>query len=76
MGPPTAGRWSTRSTRASCSGIVYAIPRMKYVNILRMYETNVRSGEQSQPTDSRLVLEPDELLIASGRHIVKAMHRE
>jgi predicted phage baseplate assembly protein len=57
-------------------GIVYAIPGVEFVNILRMYETNIRSGEQSpQPTDSRLVLEPDEL-IASGRHIVKAMHRE
>jgi len=57
-------------------GIVYAIPGVEFVNILRMYETNVRTGEQSpQPTDSRLVLEPDEL-IASGRHIVKASHRE
>ena len=57
-------------------GIVYAIPGVEFVNILRMYETNVRTGEQSpQPTDSRLVLEPDEL-IASGRHIVKATHRE
>ncbi len=57
-------------------GIVYAIPGLEFVNILRMYETNVRTGEQSpQPTDSRLVLAPDEL-IASGRHIVKAAHRE
>jgi hypothetical protein len=57
-------------------GIVYAIPGVEFVNILRMYETNVRTGEQSpQPTDSRLVLAPDEL-IASGRHIVKAAHRE
>ena len=57
-------------------GIVYGIPGVEFVNILRMYETNVRTGEQSpQPTDSRLVLEPDEL-IASGRHIVKATHRE
>ena len=57
-------------------GIVYGIPGVEFVNILRMYETNVRTGEQSpQPTDSRLVLEPDEL-IASGRHIVKAAHRE
>jgi predicted phage baseplate assembly protein len=57
-------------------GIVYAIPGVEFVNILRMYETNVRTGEQApQPTDSRLVLEPDEL-IASGRHIVKAAHRE
>jgi predicted phage baseplate assembly protein len=57
-------------------GIVYGIPGVEFVNILRMYETDVRTGEQSpQPTDSRLVLEPDEL-IASGRHIVKAAHRE
>ncbi|MGZ4243961.1 MAG: putative baseplate assembly protein [Solirubrobacteraceae bacterium] len=57
-------------------GIVYGIPGVEFVNILRMYETNVRTGEQSpQPTDSRVVLEPDEL-IASGRHIVKATHRE
>jgi predicted phage baseplate assembly protein len=57
-------------------GIVYAIPGVEFVNILRMYETNVRTGEQApQPTDSRLVLAPDEL-IASGRHIVKAAHRE
>jgi predicted phage baseplate assembly protein len=57
-------------------GIVYGIPGVEFVNILRMYETNVRTGEQSpQPTDSRLVLGADEL-IASGRHIVKATHRE
>jgi predicted phage baseplate assembly protein len=57
-------------------GIVYGIPGVEFVNILRMYETNVRTGEQApQPTDSRLVLAPDEL-IASGRHIVKAAHRE
>ncbi len=57
-------------------GIVYGIPGVEFVNILRMYETNVRTGEQSpQPTDSRLVLAPDEL-IASGRHIVKAAYRE
>jgi hypothetical protein len=49
---------------------------VEFVNILRMYETNVRTGEQSpQPTESRVVLAPDEL-IASGRHIVKAAHRE
>jgi predicted phage baseplate assembly protein len=57
-------------------GIVYGIPGVEFVNILRMYETNVRTGQQApQPTDSRVVLAPDEL-IASGRHIVKAAHRE
>ena len=57
-------------------GIVYGIPGVEAVNILRMYETDVRTGEQAaQPTDSRLVLAPDEL-IASGRHIIKAVHRD
>jgi hypothetical protein len=57
-------------------GIVYGIPGVEFVNIMRMYETDVRTGEQApQPTDSRLVLAPDEL-IASGRHIVKAAFRE
>jgi predicted phage baseplate assembly protein len=57
-------------------GIVYGINGVEFVNILRMYETDIGTGEQApQPTESHLVLEPDEL-IASGRHIVKAIHRE
>jgi predicted phage baseplate assembly protein len=56
-------------------GIVYGIPGVEFVNILRMYETDIRTGEQApQPTESHLVLGPDEL-IASGKHIVKAIHR-
>ena len=52
-------------------GIVYGINGVAFVNILRMYETDLRSGEQAaQPTESHLELGPDEL-IASGRHIVK-----
>jgi hypothetical protein len=46
------------------------------VNILRMYETDLATGQQApQPTESHLALQPDEL-IASGRHIVKAVYRE
>jgi predicted phage baseplate assembly protein len=57
-------------------GIVYGINGVEFVNILRVYETDMSTGEQApQPTDSHLVLEPDEL-IASGRHIVKAIRRE
>lgn len=74
---PAAGWPLGRSlNQGELFGIVYAIPGVEFVNILRMYETDVRTGEQSpQPTDSRVVLAPDEL-IASGRHIVKASHRE
>lgn len=53
-------------------GIVYRIDGVAAVNILRMYETDLRTGEQAaQPTEGHLVLDRDEL-IASGRHIVKA----
>jgi predicted phage baseplate assembly protein len=56
-------------------GIVYAIDGVEFVNILRLYETDLASGEQAaQPIDGQLELGPDEL-IASGRHIVKAAHR-
>jgi predicted phage baseplate assembly protein len=56
-------------------GIVYGIPGVEFVNILRMYETDIGTGEQApQPTESHLVLGADEL-IASGKHIVKAIHR-
>lgn len=54
-------------------GIVYGISGVQSVNVLRMYETDLRTGEQAaQPTDSRLEVEPDEL-VASGRHFVRAI---
>ena len=57
-------------------GIVYSIDGVEFVNVLRMYETELRTGEQAaQPTESQLVLGPDEL-IASAKHIVKAVYRE
>jgi predicted phage baseplate assembly protein len=57
-------------------GVVHAIEGVEFVKILRVYETNLATGEQSgQPAGSRVTIEPDELL-ASGRHIVKASRRE
>jgi predicted phage baseplate assembly protein len=54
-------------------GIVYGIPGVQSVNVLRVYETNLRTGEQAaQPTESHLSIEPDELL-ASGRHFVRVV---
>ena len=53
-------------------GIVYGISGVQSVNVLRMYETNLRTGEQAaQPVDSHLPIEPDEM-VASGRHFVRA----
>ncbi len=57
-------------------GIVHAVDGVEFVKILRIYETNLETGEQSpKPAGTHIVLEPDEL-IASGAHIVKATHRE
>ena len=57
-------------------GVVHAVDGVEFVKILRIYETNMETGEQSsKPAGSHIVLEPDELL-ASAQHIVKATHRE
>ena len=57
-------------------GVVHAVDGVEFVKILRIYETNLQTGEQSaKPAGSHIVLEPDELL-ASAQHIVKATHRE
>ena len=58
------------------TGVVHAVDGVEFVKILRIYETNLQTGEQSsKPAGSHIVLEPDELL-ASAQHIVKATHRE
>ncbi len=57
-------------------GIVHAVDGVEFVKILRIYETNLQTGEQSsKPAGTHIVLEGDELM-ASGQHIVKATHRE
>jgi len=57
-------------------GIVHAVDGVAFVKILRIYETNLETGEQShKPAGTHIVLEPDEL-IASGQHIVRATHQE
>src|SRR5918998_6206436 len=57
-------------------GIVHAVDGVEFVKILRIYETDMVTGEQSsKPAGTHIVLEPDELL-ASGQHIVRATHRE
>jgi predicted phage baseplate assembly protein len=55
-------------------GIVHAVDGVEFVKILRLYETNMVTGEQAaKPAGTHIVLEPDEV-IASGQHIVKASH--
>jgi hypothetical protein len=54
-------------------GIAYGVAGVRSVNVLRVYEVNLRTGEQAaQPTESHLTIGPDEL-IASGRHFVRVV---
>ena len=54
-------------------GIVYGISGVRSVNLLRMYETDLRTGEQAaQPTEGHLPIDSDEL-VASARHFVRVV---
>jgi hypothetical protein len=54
-------------------GIVHGIAGVHSVNLLRAYETDLRTGEQAaQPADGHLTIGPEEL-IASGRHFVRVV---
>ena len=62
--------------RLEVDGAHHAVDGVEFVKILRIYETNLETGEQSsKPAGTHIVLESDELM-ASGQHIVKATHRE
>ena len=57
-------------------GIIHAIDGVEFVKLLRIYETNLETGEQQpKPAGTHIELEPDEV-IASGTHIVRAERRE
>ncbi len=57
-------------------GVVHQVEGVNFVKILRVYETDLQSGEQQpKQADSHIPLEPDEL-IASGRHLVRAEHAD
>jgi hypothetical protein len=57
-------------------GIAYRIPGVEFVNILRVYETDLKTGAQAaQPAETHIELAADEL-IASGTHIIKVSYRE
>lgn len=75
-GPGPGWAFGRALNQGELFGVVHAVEGVEYVKILRIYETNLQTGEQSpKPAGSHIVLEPDEVL-ASGQHIVKATHRE
>jgi hypothetical protein len=71
---PASGWPAGRSlSQGELFGIVYGISGVQSVNLLRMYETDVRTGDQAaQPTEGHLPIDVDEL-VASGRHFVRAV---
>jgi predicted phage baseplate assembly protein len=74
-GPGTGWPFGRPLNQGELYGVVHAIDGVEFVKILRVYETNIYTGEQeSKPAGSHVELEPDELL-ASGQHIVKASRR-
>jgi predicted phage baseplate assembly protein len=75
-GPGAGWAFGRALNQGELYGVVHAVDGVEFVKILRIYETNLETGEQSpKPAGTHIVLEPDEL-IASGVHIVKATHRE
>jgi predicted phage baseplate assembly protein len=76
VGPGQGWSFGRALNQGELYGIVHAVDGVEFVKILRIYETNLETGEQSsKPAGTHIVLEPDELM-ASGQHIVKATHRE
>lgn len=75
-GPGVGWEFGRALNQGELYGIVHSIEGVEFVKILRVYETDLKTGKQeSKPAGTHLVLEPEEL-IASGTHIVKAEHPE
>jgi predicted phage baseplate assembly protein len=75
-GPGQGWAFGRALNQGELYGVVHAVDGVEFVRILRLYETNLETGEQSaKPAGTHIVLEDDELM-ASGQHIVKATHRE
>jgi hypothetical protein len=73
-----AGGWEFGRTlnQGELFGIVHSIDGVEFVKILRVYETDLKTGTQApKPSGTHIILEPDEL-IASGKHVVKAEYAE
>ncbi len=73
-GPADGWGFGRTMSAGELHGIVHAVDGVEQVKILRVYETDLRTGEQaSKPAGNQILLEPTEL-IASGTHIIKATH--
>jgi predicted phage baseplate assembly protein len=68
--------WGRALNQGELYGIVHSVEGVEFVKILRVYETDLKTGKQEpKPAGTHIELEPMEL-IASATHIVKAERRE
>jgi predicted phage baseplate assembly protein len=76
-GGPSDGWPTGRSlNQGELYAIVHAFEGVEHVKLLRLYELDLETGEQTQqPAGRQIVVGPDEV-IASGRHVVRATRRE
>jgi predicted phage baseplate assembly protein len=72
VGPGEGWEFGRALNQGELYHVVHSVAGVEFVKILRIYETDLKTGEQeAKPAGSHIVLAPDEL-IASGRHIVRA----
>jgi predicted phage baseplate assembly protein len=77
-GRPRSGdgwEWGRPLSEGELRPLLRSVPGVEAITILRLYETDLATGNPSEPPlQGQLVLEPDEL-IASGHHVVRAVQR-
>jgi len=75
-GPGSGWPFGRALNQGELYGVVHSVAGVEHVKLLRVYETDLRTGEQQpQPAGTHVVIDPDET-IASATHIVRADHRE
>ena len=74
-GPSTGWPFGRLLNQGELYQIVHSVEGVQFVKVLRVYETNLVTGEQEpQPAGSHIVLEPDEL-VASAHMWWRRAHR-
>lgn len=75
-GPGRGWAFGRALNQGELYGVIHQVEGVDFVRVLRVYETDLVSGEQQpKQAGSHIPLDPDEL-IASGRHLVRAEHSE
>ena len=68
-GPGAGWPFGRALNQGELYGVVHAVDGVEFVRILRLYETNLETGEQSaKPAGTHIVLEPDELMAIGPAH--------